>query len=251
MLDYEESDEQKLLREGARAIASRFDNEYWRTKDSLAEFPREFFDRLAQEGWFKLNVPQELGGAGLGMSEVTIVINEMARTAGMAASDLVMAICVFAIQTVKNFAKEPLRSRLLQELGRGSHIMSFCLTEPEAGVNTLDITTVATREGDGFLINGGKIWITLAHEATLFNVVARTTPKSAAKRRTDGLTLFLLETKNLKGEIRKKRIDDLSMRALGSNEVFFDNVFVPSENVLGEIDRGWDILPVLLNAERL
>jgi acyl-CoA dehydrogenase len=252
LLSFEETEEQNLLRETVASLAGTFDDEYWRTKDSSGEFPREFFDALASGGWFNLNVPRELGGTGLGMVEISIVINEVAKESGMAASDIIMAICVFAIQTIKNFAKEPLRSRLLKELGQGNHIMSFCLTEPEAGVNTLDITTTAKREGDGFVINGGKIWITLAHEATLMNVVARTTPKAQAKKRTDGLTLFLVEARDLRrGEIRKKRIDDLSMRALGSNEVFFDDVYVPSQNVLGSLDKGWEILPALLNAERI
>lgn len=252
MLSYEESEDQKLLRETIGQLASQFTDEYWRQRDSDGNFPRDYFDALAKGGWFNLNVPSELGGTNLGMIETSIVIHEVAKRAGMAASDIFMAICVFAIQTIKTFAKEPLRSKLLVELGKGKHIMSFCLTEPGAGVNTLDISTTATKEGDGYVINGGKIWITLAHEASLMNVVARTTPKNQAKKRTDGLTLFILETKDLKrGEIRTKRIDDLSMRALGSNEVFFDNVYVPSENILGQLDKGWEILPILLNAERI
>ncbi len=252
MLNYEETEDQKLLRETIGALAIQFGDEYWRNKDTSGEFPREYFEALARDGWFNLNVPQELGGTGLGMVETAIVINEVAKKAGMAASDILMAICVFAIQTIKSFAKGPLRDRLLQELAQGKHIMSFCLTEPGAGVNTLDIATTATKDGDGFIINGAKIWITLAHEATIMNVVARTTPKHEARKRTDGLTIFLVETNNLRqGKIRKKRIDDLSMRSLGSNEVFFDNVYVPSENIIGEHDKGWDILPALLNAERI
>jgi acyl-CoA dehydrogenase len=252
LINFDESEDQKLLRETIGELASRFNDEYWRRKDDDGSFPREFFDALAKDGWFNLNVPQDLGGTGLGMVETSIVINEVAKKAGMAASDIIMAICVFAIQTIKTFAKEPLRSNLLRELAQGQHIMSFCLTEPGAGVNTLDITTTASKDGDGYRINGGKIWITLAHEATLMNVVTRTTPRTEAKRRTDGLTLFLLDTRKLEqGEIRKRRIDDLSMRALGSNEVFFDNVYVPKENIIGELDHGWDILPTLLNAERI
>jgi acyl-CoA dehydrogenase len=252
LLDYNETEDQKLLRESAASLVSQFTDEYWREKDAKGEFPRDYFEALAQGGWFNLNVPCELGGTSLGITETSIVINEIAKKAGMAASDIIMAICIFGIQTVKSFAKEPLRSRLVRELGEGKHVMSFCLTEPSAGVNTLDIATSATREGEGFLINGNKIWITLAHEATLMNIVARTTPKNQAKKRTDGLTLFLVETKKLnQGEIRTKRIEDISMRALGSNEVFLDNVYVPSENVLGEIDKGWEVLPALLNAERI
>jgi acyl-CoA dehydrogenase len=146
----------------------------------------------------------------------------------MSAGDLVMAICIFAIQTIKTFAKDALKERLLPELGSGKHVMSFALTEPAAGVNTPDIQTSAKLEGDGYVINGQKIWITLAHKATLMNVVARTTPKDQAPKRTGGLSLFLVEKAKLKrGQIRTEKIEDISMRALGSNEVFLDDVYIP------------------------
>lgn len=252
MLDFEETEEQKLLREGISSLASTFSDEYWRQKDQDSEFPREYFESLAKNGWFNLNVPQEFGGTDLGITEVSIAIHEASRKAGMAAGDIIMAICIFAINTIKRFSKDSIKKKYLPELARGDRIMSFCLTEPEAGVNSLDIATTATKEGDGYLINGQKIWITLAHEATLLNVVARTTPKEKASKRTDGLTLFLVDKKELKqGEIRTKRIEDISMRALGSNEVYFDNVWVPEENIVGEKEKGWEVLPSLLNAERI
>lgn len=252
MLSFEETDDQRLLRDGLRSIAGQFPDSYWREHDEKAEFPQEYFDALASGGWFNLNVPTQLGGTGLGLSETSIAIHEMSRNCGMATGDLIMAICVFAIQTLKTFAKDPLKERILPELGAGKHVMSFALTEPSAGVNTLDIQTSAKREGDGYVINGQKIWITLAHKASLINVVARTTPKEKAEKRTDGLSLFLVEKCSLKqGQIRTKKIEDISMRSLGSNEVFLDDVYVPEENVLGEIDKGWSVLPVLLNAERI
>ncbi|MDA4131283.1 MAG: acyl-CoA/acyl-ACP dehydrogenase, partial [Thaumarchaeota archaeon] len=240
------------MREGLSPIASKFPDIYWRERDDKAEFPQEYFDTLASAGWFNLNVPQELGGTGLGLTETSIVIHELSRKCGMAAGDLIMAICVFAIQTIKTFAQNSLKERLLPELGAGKHIMSFALTEPAAGVNTLDIQTSAKKEGDGYVISGQKVWITLAHKATLMNVVARTTLKSDATKRTEGLSLFLVEMASLKkGQIRTKKIDDISMRALGSNEVFLEDVYVSKENVLGELDKGWEVLPILLNAERI
>ncbi|MDA4111291.1 MAG: acyl-CoA/acyl-ACP dehydrogenase [Thaumarchaeota archaeon] len=252
MLSFEETEDQRLLRDALSSIASNFPDSYWRDHDERAEFPQEYFETLASNGWFNLNVPTELGGTGLGLVETSISIHELSRRCGMSAGDIIMAICVFAIQTIKTFAQDPVKERLLPELGAGKHVMSFCLTEPEAGVNTLDIQTSAVEEGDGYLINGQKIWITLAHKATLLNVVARTTPKNKATKRTEGLSLFLVEKSKLKqGQIRTKKIEDISMRALGSNEVFFEDVFVPKENILGTIDKGWDLLPILLNAERI
>ncbi|HZW56633.1 MAG TPA: acyl-CoA dehydrogenase family protein [Nitrososphaerales archaeon] len=252
LLNFDESEDQKLLRDALATLASNFPDSYWRSHDESGEFPQEYFDALATNGWFNLNVPSEYGGTGLGLTEVSIAIHELSKRLGMSAGDIVMAICVFAIQTIKTFAQAPLKHVLLPELASGKHIMSFALTEPSAGVNTLDIATTARKEGDGFVINGQKIWITLAHKATLFNIVARTTPKDKAAKRTDGLTLFLVQKKDLKeGQVRTKRIEDISMRALGSNEVFFEDVYVPASSVLGKVDRGWDVLPALLNAERI
>lgn len=252
MLDFEENDEQRLLRKVISETVSKFDDSYWRSHDRRAEFPQEYFDALAKNGWFKLNVPKEYGGAGLGLAEVSIAIHEASRRCGMAAGDIIMAICTFGIQNLKSFAKEPLKSRLLPELGAGKHIFSFALTEPLAGVDTLAISTCAEKEGDGYVLNGHKIWTTLAHKATLMAVVARTTEKGKASRRTHGLSIFLVECGRLReGEMKTSRIDDISMRALGSNEVHLENLHVPAENILGRLDEAWDILPTLLNAERI
>ena len=196
--------------------------------------------------------PKNSAAQDSGLADTSIAIHEMSNDCGMSAGDIIMAICIFAIQTIKTFARESLKERLLPELGDGKHIMSFALTEPTAGVNTLDIQTTAKKEGDGYVINGQKMWITLAHKASLMNVVARTTSKENAAKRTDGLTLFLVEKSKLKrGQIRTDRIDDISMRALGSNQVYLEDVFVPEENILGELDKGWEVLPTLLNAERI
>jgi len=252
LLSFDETEDQTLLREALSTISSQFPDEYLRGHDEKGEFPEEYFRALAENGWFRTNIPQEYGGTGLGLTEVSIAIHEMSKRSGMSAGDLIMAICVFAIQTIKTFAKEPLKGKLLPELGAGKHVMSFGLTEPTAGVNTFGIGTFAKKEGDGYVLNGQKVWITLAHKASLFNIVTRTTPKDEAQKRTDGLTLFLVEKDQVKrGQIRTKKIEDISMRPLGSNEVYIDDLFVPSENILGRLDRGWDVLPILLNAERI
>ena len=252
LLTFQETDDQKVLRETISSLASRFPDEYWRDHDLAAEFPQEYFDALAKDGWFKLNVPEAYGGAGLGIAEVSIVIHEIAKTIGMSASDIMMINSVFGTHAVKSFASDPVKRKLLPEFGETGHIVSFCHTEPSAGVNTFDTATTATREGDGYVINGQKIWITLAHKATIMTILTRTTPKEKAPRRTEGLTLFLLDRRETKrGQIRTKKIDDISMRAFGSNEVYFEDIFVPSENVLGQVDKAWEILPSLLNGERI
>jgi acyl-CoA dehydrogenase len=252
LFDFRETDDQALLRRSTADLVSRFSDIYWRERDRRAEFPKEYFDLLAENGWFNLNVPKEFGGVGLGLAELSIVIHEASRRCGMTAGDILMAICTFGVQSIKSFAGETVKARLLPGLGAGKHVFSFALTEPEAGVNTLDISTRAERQGDGYVLNGHKTWITLAHKATLMSVVARTTRKEKASKKTDGLSIFLVETGKVKGEqIKVTGIDDISMRALGSNEVFLKDLYVPAENILGRVDKAWEILPALLNAERI
>ncbi len=240
------------MREAINQLSVNFPEAYWREHDEKAEFPQEYFDALAKGGWFQLNVPARSGGTGLALTDVSVVIHEASRSMGMSAGDLIMAICVFGIQTIKTFASASIKDRILRELGSGEHIVSFCLTEPGAGVNSTDIVTSGTREGDGFVLNGHKIWSTLLHKSSLVILATRTTPKENVTKKTNGITLFLIEKGKLKrGEIRTKRIDDISMRCLGSNEAFFEDVYVPFENVLGKVDEGWNVLSTLLNAERI
>jgi len=118
-LNAEETEDQKLMREALAVLASQFPDQYWRERDEKGEFPQEYFDSLAIQGWFNLNVPSEYNGAGLGLSDVSITIHELSKRLGKSAGDIVMAICVFAIQTIKTYANDSLKHSLLPELGMG------------------------------------------------------------------------------------------------------------------------------------
>ena len=245
-------EEFKILEENIKLAFSKFDERYWREHDRKAEFPEEFFRELAKNGFFSINVPEEYGGTNQGLSAVSFVIKEVTRRCGMSAGDLMMAICVFGVQTIKSFAGEKLKERLLPELSTGKHVVSFAITEPEAGVNTPARATHADRKDNGFIINGRKIWTTLAHKASLIFVLARTKQISEVKKKTEGLTLFLVEKEKIeKNSLIINRIEDISMRPLGSCEVVFDNLFLAEENVIGELNNAWKILPTILNAERI
>lgn len=241
----------KLLEENIRYSLSKYDDRYWREHDRKGDFPDEFYSELARGGFFSINVPEEFGGAGQGLRAVSFVIKEVSRSCGMSAGDLIMATCVFGVQTLKSFACKELKQKLLPELAEGKHIVSFAITEPDAGVNTPEIKTYAEKSGKGFVINGRKIWTTLAHRASLIFVLARTKQLSKVEKKTDGLTVFLVEKERAVGSLNISRIEDISMRPLGSCEVVFENLYVPEENIVGKVDKAWDMLPTVLNAERI
>jgi acyl-CoA dehydrogenase len=252
MNEFEQPDEFRILKESIVSTLSRFDERYWREHDRKAEFPEEFFSQLAKSGFFSLNVPEQYGGAGLGLRAVSFAIKEVSRLCGMSAGDIIMAVNVFGVQTVKSFANEDIKERILPELSSGRHVVSFAITEPEAGVNTPEIATEAVERGDGFIIRGRKIWITLAHKASLIFLLARTKPLKKVEKKTDGLTLFMIERDKIReNSLAVSRIEDIAMRPLGSCELDFEDMYIPKENVIGEVDRAWLILPQILNAERI
>lgn len=251
MNPFEATEEQKIVSENIGKVLLKFDEPYWRELDRKGEFPEEYFREAASLGLFSINCPEEYGGLGLGIREVSLAIKETTKICGMSAGDLIMATCIFGIQTIKSFARRHIQEELLPELSAGKHIVSFAITEPEAGVETPAIKTKASLENGRFIINGRKIWITLAHKASLIFILARTKNIEEVKKRTDGLSLILLDKRKMKGNLTVSRIDEISMRPLGSCEVYLDDVSVPDDYVIGEMDKAWDILPTILNAERI
>lgn len=250
----EESEDHRLIRKSVSESVSRFDLMYWVSKEKAREFPGEFWDEMARHGWFGINIPTEYGGAGYGMLETSLLINEVARSgAGVTGADLFLLTCTLVSEPIILGGSEDLKERYLPSIAEGRIKGCFAVTEPEAGVNTFDTRTIARREGDGFVITGKKIWTTLAHLADIMILLTRTTPREKAPRKTHGLTIFLvdLRTRESKNAVRITPIDKLSMVPLGSNEVFIDGLRVPEENVLGGVDEGWGCLAPVLNAERI
>jgi acyl-CoA dehydrogenase len=252
-MDFAETDEDiALLRESISELANKFSDDYWRGKDEAREFPKEFFQALAQNDWLKLNIPKEYGGAQLGMVHVAEIIHGVAQSpGGVVGADLLMASLVFAGQTLMKFGKESVKEKYLRGLSEGKIICSFCLTEPNAGVNTPEIETFASFEGGGYLISGQKVWITLAHLADLMIVVARTAKREDVARRTDGITVFAVDAHENSARIRTKKIQGTALRPLTSSEVFFDNAQASESDILGERGKGWEVLSSLLNTERI
>jgi len=249
-MDFTEPEEVVILRKSVADFMKRFPPEYWRRVDGERRFPEEFWRAAAEQGLLAINIPEKYGGLGMGLYEASqAMMAAAAAGGGLPAGDLLMRTLVFCGVTLNKFGREDVKEKYLPLLAEGKIICSFAHTEPNAGVNTFDIQTFAEKRDGGFVINGQKIWITLAHMADLIVVVARTTPKERVKRKSEGLSLFLVETKQ--GGVKTSRITGMSLRPLSSNVVYFEDVWVPESNLLGTIDRGWEALSTILNAERV
>lgn len=249
-MDFIEEEEHALVRQSIAKIVGTFSGEYFRELDMKEEFPRELWMRFAEDGWFGINVPESYGGSGMGIFEASILAHEAAKAgAGITGGNLFNIMSMMTVQPILDHGSDSLKAKYLPGLSSGRLIPCFGLTEPNAGVNAFDISTFAEKEGDQYVINGQKIWTTLAHVADVILVVTRTTPKEQTVRKTDGLTVFVAEIGTV--GCRLRRINKMPMKSLGSNEIFFNDMRVPEENMLGEKDRGWDVLVTLLNAERI
>jgi acyl-CoA dehydrogenase len=237
------------VREGLRAVCSGFDLEYWMRADRDQRFPEEFWSELGKGGWLGLVVPEAYGGQGLGMVEVTAAIEEIAAGgAGQGGALFYVLSPVFGALPVALHGTQEQKERLLPGLATGD--IEFCmgLTEPDAGSNTMRMTTKADLDGDSFVVNGGKVWITGVERAHWMLLACRTSPFDPA-RPSFGITLLLVELP-VQG-LTFQPIDKMGTRFIHSNQVFLDDVRVPVENVLGEVDQGLRVLFDVLNPERI
>ncbi|AKA48237.1 hypothetical protein IX51_02965 [uncultured archaeon] len=226
----------------------KFDNRYWVEKDRKAEFPSEFLKSIQELGLTTLFLPEEYGGSGLSVSDYVRIVKHVSSIHGVAAGDLVMAHNVFGAYSIASLGNEHQKEKFLPRVAKNEVISSIAITEPNAGTDTLNISTHAERANGKLVLSGRKIWITMAHMSDLMLVLARTSKEST--KSTKGLTLFAIDPKEHKN-ITSSRIDDIALRSLGSCEVFFDNVELSEDDILGEEGKGWRALTGILNLERL
>ncbi len=249
-MDFEETEIQKTIKEEVSKLVSSLPGSYYRKKDGSKEFPKELWGLLAKNGWFRTNIPQEYEGAGLGLTELSVVIQNVAASgAGVMGGNLFTVTSAMVPPAILKFGAESLKRSFLPKLARGELICAIGITEPSAGVNTFDIDTFAERKAGEFIVTGQKIWITFAPVADLMLLISRTTKKQDVKKRTQGLSLFLMDMHDPNVHITP--IDGLAMRSLLSSEVRLDGVSVPEENLVGVQDSGWEALTALLNNERV
>jgi acyl-CoA dehydrogenase len=228
---------------------TEFPDSYWLGKEERHEYPHEFYDRFAEAGFLGIAIPEIYGGSGLGIAEAGLVLYEVcASGAGLNGASAVH-LSMFGVNPVVKHGGEAMCRRYIPDVVSGKLNVCFGVTEPDAGTDTTRITTKAVRQGDKYIINGRKTWLTKAAECQKVLLLTRTTPLSECKHRTDGMTLFLadLDPKH----VTIKPIKKMARQAVNSNDVFFDNLEVPVEDRVGEEGKGFKYLLDGLNPERI
>jgi acyl-CoA dehydrogenase len=249
IVDFELTEDQETIRKAVVGLLRDFDDRYWMEKDRDHRFPEEFYAAVANGGWLGLTVPEEYGGHGLGITEATLLLEEVARSGGgmNAASSIHMSI--FGMQPVVVHGSEELKRRTLPRVATGDLHVCFGVTEPEAGLDTTSITTFARRDGDHYVVNGRKVWISKAVESEKILLLTRTTKVGEAAKRTAGMTLFLTDLDRDRIDVRP--IPKMGRNAVTSNELFIDELRVPVEDRVGEEGQGFRYLLDGLNPERM
>ncbi|MFF7943428.1 acyl-CoA dehydrogenase family protein [Nocardia gamkensis] len=248
-MNFELSEDQELIRRSVAELCRKFDDQYWMAKDQAHEFPTEFYDAVAGGGWLGITIPEQYGGHGLGITEATLLAEEVSRSGGgmNAASSIHMSI--FGMHPVVVHGSEELKRRTLPRIATGELHVCFGVTEPGAGLDTPRITTFARRDGDHYVVNGRKVWISKAQESEKILLLTRTTPYDEVAKKTDGMTLFLTDLDRAHVDIRP--IAKMGRNAVTSNELFIDDLRVPVEDRVGEEGAGFRYLLDGLNPERM
>jgi acyl-CoA dehydrogenase len=248
-MDFALTDEQQQIRDEVLKLCARFDDAYWLERDRTATFPDAFFAAMAEGNWLGIAMPEAFGGAGLGITEATILMQAVAESGACMSGASAIHLNIFGLNPVVVFGTEAQKRRMLPPVIAGHDKACFGVTEPNAGLNTTQITTRADRRGDRYVINGTKIWTSTAQVASRILLLARTTPLDQVKRRSHGLTLFYTALDRAHAEVRL--IHKMGRHAVDSNMVFFDGMEVPEEDRIGEEGEGFRALLHGLNPERV
>ncbi|MGV3572358.1 MAG: acyl-CoA dehydrogenase family protein [Ramlibacter sp.] len=248
-MDFEFTSSQSAVREAILDLCSRFDDAYWLNKDRVGGFPEDFYRAVADAGWLGIAMPEAYGGAGLGITEAAVMMQAIAEAGGALSAASSVHMNIFGLNPVVVFGSEEQKRRALPPLIRGEAKACFAVTEPDAGLNTTQLTTRAVRKGDHYLLTGRKVWISTAQVADNMLILARTTPLEEVKRPTDGLSLFYTRLDRDYVEVRE--IDKMGRKAVDSNELFIDGLPVPVADRIGEEGKGFQYILHGLNPERV
>jgi acyl-CoA dehydrogenase len=241
--------ERRQIREAAKSLCERFDDSYWLEKDTKHEFPHDFHAAVAKDGWLGMTMPEEYGGAGLGVTEAAIFMQAVANSAGAISACSTFHINLFGPHPVVLYGTPEQKKRIIPPLVRGEDKVAFGVTEPDAGLDTSRITTRAVKDGKRYIINGQKVWTTTAQQANKILLLTRTTPREQCAHHTDGMTLFYTDLDRRYIEVRE--IDKHGRNAVNSNATFYENLPVPEEHRIGEEGKGFRMLLDSLNPERI
>jgi acyl-CoA dehydrogenase len=248
-VDFDLTDDQATIRKAVAAVVRKFDDQYWMEKDLAHEFPAEFYDTLASGGWLGITTPEEFGGHGFGITEASILIEEVARSGGGMNAASAIHLSIFGMHPVIKHGSQELKRRTLPRIADGSLHVCFGVTEPGAGLDTTRITTFANRDGDHYVVNGRKVWISKAQESEKILLLTRTAKFEDSAKKTDGMTLFLTDLDRAHIDIRPIR--KMGRNAVSSNELFIDDLRVPVEDRVGQEGQGFRYILDGLNPERM
>ena len=244
-----EADEFADIRGSVRALCNKFPGEYWRTLDRERAYPTEFVTALTQAGYLAALIPEHYGGSGLGISAACAILEEIHASGGNGAACHAQ---MYTMGTILRHGNAEQKQEYLPKIASGElRLQAFGVTEPSSGTDTLSLRTTAKREGnDHYVINGQKLWTSRAEHSDLMLLLARTTPREQVKKRTDGLSVFLVDMRLAQGT--SMTISPIrTMMNHGTTQVFFDDLRVPAENLIGEEGQGFRYILSGMNAERI
>jgi acyl-CoA dehydrogenase len=235
-------------REAVRDLCARFGSEYWQRLDEHATYPEEFVQALTAAGWLSALIPEEYGGGGLGVTEASVILEEVNRSG---ANSGACHAQMYIMGALLRHGSETQKRRYLPEIAAGRlRLQSFAVTEPTTGTDTTKTRTTATRRGDRYIVNGQKVWISRMQHSDLMLLLARTTPLPEVTKKTDGLSIFLVDLR----DAERKGLTVRPIRNMvnhETNEVFFEDFEVPADNLIGEEGRGFRYILDGMNAERI
>jgi acyl-CoA dehydrogenase len=248
-MDFALNAEQQAICDEVQKACAPFNDEYWLERDKTGEFPHDFHRAMAAGGWLGITMPEEYGGAGLGATEAALMMHTVANSSGAMSAASAIHINIFGPHPIVVFGSEEQKQRWLPDLVQGTVKSCFGVTEPDAGLNTTSIKTRAVRKGDGYQVDGKKVWTSTAQEAGQIMLLTRTTPKEECARPTEGMTLFYTKLDRDYCDVRT--IPKMGRAAVDSCEVFIDALQVPEEDRIGEEGKGFNYLLHSLNPERI
>ena len=241
------ADEHQEIRDAVRHLCSQFPDEYFRKVDEARAYPEKFVDALMEAGWLAAMIPEEYGGTGLGLTAATVIMEEINRSGGNSGA---VHGQMYNMGTLLRNGSKAQKDKYLPDIAAGKlRIQSMAVTEPTTGTDTTKLKTTAVRRGDRYVVNGQKMWISRVQHSDLMILLARTTPLADVKRRSEGMSIFIVELKDAIGRgMTVRPIPNLVNHE--TNELFFDNLEIPAENLIGEEGRGFKYILDGLNAER-
>ena len=240
------TEQQQVLKKAVYELCKLYPNEYWRELDEKRAYPEAFVHELTKAGYLAALIPEHYGGGGLGILDAGLILEEINRSGGNAAACHAQ---MYIMGTVLRHGSEEQKARYLPKIASGAlRLQAFGVTEPNSGSDTTKLQTAAVRHGDTYVVNGQKIFISRVLQSDLMLLLARTTPLSEVRRRTEGLSVFLIDIRDLKGfSVRPLR----TMLNHHTTVLFFDNVVIPADSLIGEEGKGFAYILDGMNAERI